>query len=138
VVAGERELYERFVNYEDEELLRILTVERARYRREALVAAQMALARRGVAVPTLFIEPEPPATAAQGGPMTRPKRPYQPIDLCVDALLVLLAAWGWKKLWGWTEAPYWVWPLGSVAYWVLTFGFLCSVYSLRQRWRAKE
>jgi hypothetical protein len=135
VLAGERELYERYVGYDDEELLRILTVERRKYRREALSAAEMVLRQRARGIlPALDAAPEPPAPQAGG----RARGPYQFIDLCVDALLILLAAWGWQKLWVWTEAPFWVWPLGSVAYWGLTFAFLCSVYSLRQRWRTKK
>ena len=136
MVAGERELYERFAAYDDEELLRILTAERAKYRREALVAAHMVLVHRGVAVPTLFVEPEPLPTQAPS--LVRAKNSYQLIDLCVDVLLVLLAAWGWKKLWSWTEGPSEGGPLGNAAYWVLTYAFLCSVFSLRQKWRAKK
>ena len=142
MVAGERELYQRFAAYDEEELLRILTAERAKYRTAALAAAALVLAQRGVAPPTLFVTPGPPAVAAQpaarGPGQARPKSSYQLIDLLVDALLALLAAWGWKKLWAWTEGPNWGGPLGDVAYWVLTFGFLCSVFSLRQRWRAME
>lgn len=130
----ERELYQRFADYDDEVLLRILTAERARYRTEALAAAEMVLIQRGVAPPTLFTAPEPPPAHGKA----RPKTPYQFIDLLVDALLLLVVGWAWNKLWLWTEAPNWGGPLGNVAYWVLTFGFLCSIYSLRQKWRAKE
>ena len=134
MAAGGRELYQRFADYDDEELLRILTVERGRYRREALVAAEMVLWQRGVATPTLFTAPEPLAAHLAA----RAKSPYQFIDLLVDALLLLLVVWAWKTLWVWTEEPNWGGPMGSVAYWVLTFEFLCSVYSLRQRWRTKR
>ena len=141
MLPRERELYRRFADYDDEELLRILTVERAQYRSEALAAAELVLLHRSHGAPTLSHAPGPPATVAQtapqGGQGARPKSPYELPDLFVDAFLVMLAVWGWQKLWVWTEAPYWVWPLGSVAYWGLTFGFLCSVYSLRQKWRSK-
>ena len=135
MVAGERELYERFVDYEEEQLLRILTVERAMYRPEALAAAELVLMRRGVAPPTFF--PAPLSPAPHVGGHARAKSHYQFIDLYVDALLVLLAVWGWMKLWVWTEGPNGGGPLGNVAYWVLTYGFLCSVFSLRQEWKAK-
>ncbi|MBV8859068.1 MAG: hypothetical protein JOZ02_19205 [Acidobacteria bacterium] len=142
MLAGERELYQRFVAYDDEELLRILTVERAQYRSEALAAAELVLMHRGVAPPTFFHAPGPTAVvappAAPQGRGAGPGSPYELPDLCVDALFFLIAAWGWKKLWDWTEAPNWGGPLGSVAYWVLTFAFLCSIYSLRRKWRAKE
>ena len=134
MVTGQKSLYELFADYDEERLLRILTAERAMYRPEALAAAEQALIRRGVAPPTFFPEPEPPAPQVGG----RAKTPYQFIDLCADALLVKLVIWGWMKLWVWTEGPYAAAPLGGAAYWVLTFGFLCSVYSLRQKWRSKR
>ena len=134
MLAGERELYERFADYDDEVLLSMLTAERARYRSEALAAAEMVLMHRGVAPPTFFAAPVPSASHVAW----RPKTKYQFIDLLVDALLLVLTVWGWKKLWVWTEGPNWEGLLGSVAYWVLTYGFLCSVYSLRQRWRTKK
>ena len=133
MLPGERDLYRRFAAYDDEELQRILTVERAKYRREALRAAEMVLTQRARGMtPAPDTAPVSHAPQAQA----RPKSPYELPDLFVDAFLVMLAVWGWKKLWVWTEAPYWVWPLGSVAYWGLTFAFLCSIYSLRRKWRS--
>ena len=134
MVAGERELYQRFADYDDEELLRILTAERAKYRREALAAAEVVLARRGVAPPpALSTALGPPAPPARG----RAKSPYQFIDLCVDALLVLLAAWAMKRLQVWTQGPgAGLW--GDITYYPLMLGVLYSAFSLRRRWRAKE
>jgi hypothetical protein len=134
VVTRRKSLYELFADYDDERLLRILTAERAMYRPEALTAAEQVLTRRGVPTPTFFPEPEPPAQHV--GP--RAQNPYQFIDLWVDALLLVLVVWGWTKVWVWTEGPYGGGPLSGLAYWVLTFGFLCSVYSLRQKWRAMK
>ena len=133
MVARERELYERFADYDDEELLRILTAERAKYRREALAAAEMVLTQRGVAPPTLFTAPGPPAPQAQG----RQKSPYQFIDLCVDALLAALVYWALQKLWGWTQSPRHP-PQSEMAFLALAAGLLWSVISLRRKWRAKE
>jgi hypothetical protein len=86
--ATQKSLYELYADYDDERLLRILTVERAMYRPEALSAAEKVLMQRDVSPP---LEPAPPpAFTAQ--PMTtggraRPKSPYRPIDFGVDVLL---------------------------------------------------
>ena len=132
------ELYRRFAAYDDETLWHILTTERAQYRGEALVAAEMVLRHRGVTPPPAPSHEAEPPPAAYGVAAARPQVPYQFIDLFVDVLLVMLAVWGWKKLWAWTEAPNWGGVLGSLAYWALTYAFLSSLYSLRRRWRAKQ
>jgi len=136
VFAKQKSLYELFAGYDEERLLRILTVERAMYRPEALTAAEKVLTRRGVAPPTFF--PAPVSPAPHVGGHARAKSPYHFIDLCVDAVLALLVVWGWKTLWAWTEAPNVGGAFGNIAYWVLTYVFLCSVYSLRRRWRVKK
>jgi hypothetical protein len=139
VVAGERELYQRFADYDDEELLRILTAERAKYRRakyrrEALAAVEMVLMQRGVAPPpVLFTAPGPPAPQVQA----RQKSPYQFIDVCVDALLAALVYWALQKLWVWTQSPRHP-PQSDMAFLALAAGLLWSVISLRRRWRTKE
>ena len=136
MVAWERELYERFAGYDDEVLLRILTAERAKYRTEALAAAETVLMQRGVALPLVpFDEPEPPAPNVKG--QARPKSPYQFIDLCVDLLLFALVYWALTKLHDWTHPPEGV-PLGDLIFCALTLGLLGSVFSLRRKWRAKE
>jgi len=88
VPATQKNLYELYADYDDEQLLRILTAERAMYRPEALAAAEKVLMRRGVD-PT-FVPAPPPALAAQvmpTGGRARPKNPYRPIDFFVDVLL---------------------------------------------------
>ena len=135
MVAGERELYQRFADYDDERLLRILTAERAKYRSEALAAAEMVLRQRGVALPTLFTAPEPPAAPARV--RTRPKSPYQLVDLVFDVLLACLVCWALVKLWSWTmAAPEWLWH--QVAFYTLAAQLVGSAVALRRRWRAKE
>ncbi len=133
MVVDEKDLYWRFADYDDEELLRILTVERARYRDEALAAAEMVLAGRGVAPPTLFRPSEPPPPQGRA----RPKSPYQVIDLIVDALLLLVVVWGLTMLHLWTRTPAGG-PLGDAAFCALGFALLCSARSLRRRWREKQ
>ena len=84
--AGERELYERFVRYDNEELLRILTVERVKYRPEALSAAELVLLHRGAATPPTLHPtpgPSPPSVGGRAGPL----RPYRGIDLCGDVII---------------------------------------------------
>ena len=130
-----RELYQRFADYEDDELLRILTAERAKYRSEALAAAEMVLVQRGVAPPTLFTAPEPPAVRVRG--RTRPVSPYQFVDLVFDTLLVCLVCWALVKLWSWTmAAPEWLWH--QVAFYALAAQLVGSAAALRRRWRTKE
>ena len=134
MIAGERELYQRFAVYDDEALLRILTAERAQYRSEALAAAEMVLRQRGVAPPTLFTAPEPPAAPAQV--RTRPKSPYQLIDLAFDVLLVCLVGWALVKLWSWTmAAPEWLWH--QVAFYTLAAQLVGSAVALRRRLRTR-
>ena len=135
MVNGRKSLHELFADYDEERLLRILTAERAMYRPEALAAAEWVLVRRGVAPPTFFPDPQPPAQPAGG--QARAQGSYQLHDLCLDAYLFLLVVWGWTKLWEWTTGPDAGGSVGDVAYWVLTYLFLCSVYSLRRKWRAK-
>jgi hypothetical protein len=142
MVAGERELYQRFAVYDDEELLRILTAERAQYRREALAAAEMVLTQRGVAPPAapypdLPLWPpkiEPPPAQAQR-PLT-PKTPYQLIDLFFDVLLIGFVFWAMKKLESWALMSGEVW--GGITYGVLFIALIRSASSLRERWRAKK
>ena len=136
MLSRQKSLYELFADYDEERLLRILTEERALYRPEALAAAEKVLLNRGVAPPTFFPAPASPAPRV-GGPAPA-EGSYEFIDLCVDALLALLVVWGWEKLWVWTEGPNGGGPLGNVAYWVLTYVFLCSAFSLRQKWRTKK
>ena len=131
--AGERELYQRFAAYDDEELLRILTVERAHYRGEALTAAENVLMRRGVAPPTFFPAPAPPAPQAQG----QPKGPYQFVHFAFDVVLLALVCWAIGELWAWTIATPWgLWA--QLAFYVMTLQLLASAAALRGRWRAKE
>jgi hypothetical protein len=136
VIAGERELYQRFADYDDEELLRILTDERAQYRSEALAAAEMVLMQRGVALPLVpFGATEPPAPHAKG--QARPKSPYQLIDAAFDVLLVCVVCWAIVKLWAWTMAsPEWGWS--QLVFWLLAPQILSSAVALRRKWRAKE
>lgn len=84
----QKNLYELYADYKDEQLLRILTAERAMYRPEALAAVEKVLMRRGVD-PTFVPAPLPAHTAQvmpAGGP-ARSKNSYGPIDLFVDVLL---------------------------------------------------
>ncbi len=135
MVAEERELYRRFAAYDDEELLRILTVERAQYRSEALAAAEIVLAQRGVATPTFFTATEPPGVHVKK--QARPKSPYQLVDLVLDALLVCLVCWALIKLWSWTMAsPEFLWH--QVAFYTLAAQLVGSAIALRRRWRTKS
>ncbi|MFL6254623.1 MAG: hypothetical protein ACJ74T_06350 [Pyrinomonadaceae bacterium] len=134
MLPGERELYRRFAAYDDEELLRILTAERAKYRGEALAAAEMVLTQRGVAPPTLFPTPGPPTAA---GTATRPKNPYQLTHFAFDVLLLCLVCWGVGKLWAWTIATsLGVWS--QLVFYVLAAQLLGSAAALRRKWRAKK
>ena len=132
MVTRQKSLYELFADYDEERLLQILTVDRAVYRPEALAAAEMVLTARGVALPTFFPDQAAPPAGRQA------QGSYQLSDLGLDASLLLLGIWGWTKLWEWTAGPNVGGALGDVAYWVLTYMFLCSVYSLRQKWRANN
>ena len=140
MIPGERELYQRFAAYDDEELLRILTDERANYRSEALAAAEMVLTQRGVAPPTFFATPGP--LAAAGSPATqgraaRPKPPYQLIHFAFDVVLLWLVCWALAKLWSWTmSSPEWLW--NQLAFYVLASQLVGSAAALRRRWRTKE
>ena len=134
MLVREKELRRRFERLADDELLRVLTVERAKYRPEALAVAEMVLMHRGVAPPVHLDALGPPASPVKG--RARAKSPYQFIDLCVDALLALLVVWALEKLGDWTETPGHAW--GHILYWALTLGLLGSVFSLREKWRTKE
>ena len=135
-LADEKKLYRRFSAYDDKELLRILTVERAQYRDAALAAAEQVLMRRGVAPPTLYATPGPRAVVA-GQATTRPKSPYQLIDFGFDALLFLLVCWAIGKLWAWTISSTWgLW--GQLAFYALAPQLLGSAVALRRKWRAKQ
>ena len=136
MIPGERELYRRFAAYDDEELQRILTVERAQYRREALAAAEMVLRQRARGItPTLDTVPEPPAPYVKGRP--RAKSPYQFIDLCVDAVLFGSLYWVTGGLGGGTLFPG-VWLLDAVTRLLLSALVTVLVIYLRHGWRTKE
>lgn len=135
VVVGERELYQRFADYDDEELLRILTVERAQYRSEALAAAEIVLAQRGVATPTFFTAPEPPVVHVKN--QARPKSPYLFIDLVFDLLLVCVVCWSLGKLWAWTMAPA-EWEWSQFLFYILAPQVIGSAVTLRRKWRTKK
>ena len=139
--AGEQKLSERFAGFTDEELLRVLTADRAKYRPDALELAGRELSHRGLSLP---LAPPPPAAApAQVEPHAaddqdeeRPESPYQLIDLFVDAALIGFAIWAVGKLNDWTEPMGGFW--GTIVYGVAFIGLIFSVSSLRKRWRAKE
>ncbi len=135
----EKDLRRRFDAYDDEVLLRILTVERAQYRGEALAAVEAVLTRRGVPAPTFFPEPSPAAVAAPAaqGQAATPTSPYQFIDFCFDAVLLSLVCWAAVKLWAWTDVPSSS-IVGQVAFGVLLGQLLVSAAALRQKWRAKQ
>src|SRR5687768_3298843 len=104
--AGEQELSRRFAAYTDEELLRVLTADRAKYRPEALELVGRELSHRGLSPPP--VAAPPPAKvgprAADGRGQGRPKSPYQLIDLLFDAALGVFAVWAVIKLVEWTAA----------------------------------
>lgn len=89
MLATQKSLYQLYADYDDEQLLRIVTAERAMYRPEALAAAEKVLMRRGVD-PT-FVPASLPALMAQvtpAGAPARAKNPYRLFDLFVDVLLL--------------------------------------------------
>ena len=135
MVAGERELYQRFADYDDEELLRILTVERAHYRGEALAAAERVLARRGVEPPPFFNAPWPPP-AAHPYVKARAKSPYEPIDLLVDALLFGFLYWVTGEMVVGSVLPESWLADGAVRLLLISLLTLGVMY-LRQAWRTK-
>ncbi|HEX7315588.1 MAG TPA: hypothetical protein VF297_16835 [Pyrinomonadaceae bacterium] len=137
MLTGQKSLYELFAHYDEERLLRILTVERAMYRPEALTAAENILTERGVELPLIpFGMPEPPA--AQATAPARPTRPYQLIDAVFDILLVCLVCWAAVKLWTWTMvSPEWG-GWSQFAFWLLAPQLLGSAVALRQQWRTKK
>lgn len=135
--AGERELYQRFVAYDDEELLRILTVERAHYRSEALAAAETILVQRGVATPTFFDAPwPPPATHVNVNVKGRAKSPYKAIDLVVDALLFGFLYWVTSEMDVGSVLPESWLADGAVRLLFVSLLTLGVMY-LRQVWRTK-
>ena len=134
MVAGERELYLRFVNYDDEELLRILTVERAQYRSEALAAAELVLLQRsGGPPPHLRPAPEPPRVRVRG----RAKNPYEPLDLFVDAILFGSLYWVTGALGDGKLLPG-AWLLDAAMRLLLSASVTVVVMYLRHGWRTKE
>lgn len=133
MIVGERELYRRFVAYDDEELLRILTVERAQYRREALVAAELVLTERSLAPPRPFRAPAPPSVQTKG----RAQRPYEPIDLLVDAILFGSLYWVTGMLGEGTLLPG-ATLLDGVMRLLLSASVTVVVIYLRHGWRTKE
>jgi hypothetical protein len=140
VFAGEKELYQRFVGYDDEELFRILTVERAQYRNEALAAAEMVLMQRGMPSPLV---PAPlPAPSAQMSPpaaggQARPKRPYQLVDLFMDALFLTLLYWVTGEMDSGSVLPESWLADGAVRLLFIASVTLIVMY-LRQVWRTKK
>jgi len=133
VLAGERELYQRFVKYDDEVLLRILTVERAQYRSEALAAAELVLMHRSLAPPPPLPAPEPPGAHVKGGA----KNPYEPIDLFVDAILFGSLYWVTGMLGEGTLLPG-ATLLDGVMRLLLSASVTVVVIYLRHGWRTKE
>jgi hypothetical protein len=139
MLPGERELYQRFAAYDDEELLLILTSERALYRREALVAAEMVLMRRSMAAQLPYeLPPLPPmqmSPPVAGGP-AQPTSPYQAIDFVVDVLLIGSLYWlTWMLDIGSVIRESW---LADGAIRLLLFGLLTvGVMYLRNGWRTK-
>ena len=133
MLTGERELYQRFVAYDDEELLRILTVERAKYRSEALAAAELVLTQRSLAAPPPFRAPEPPRVHVKGCA----QNPYEPLDLFVDAVLFGSLYWVTGKLGSGTLFPD-VWLLDAVMRLLLSASVTVVMIYLRHGWRTKE
>ncbi|HEX6185424.1 MAG TPA: hypothetical protein VFZ44_16175 [Pyrinomonadaceae bacterium] len=136
--AGEKELSRRFAAYTDEELLRVLTADRAKYRPDALELAGRELSHRGLSPP-----PDAAPPPARVGPRAagyqsqgRPKSPYQLIDLLLDAALGVFAVWAVVKLVEWTAALGGFW--GSVVFCVTFLGLVVSFSSLLERWRSKK
>ena len=134
MAAGQGEIYRRFAAYDDEVLMRILTADRAKYRREALAVAESVLVQRGVAPPTLLPAPWPPP--APPGAKARTQSPYQFVDLLFDTLLVWLVCWALVKLWSWTmSSPELLWQ--QAAFYILAGQLVASAAALRRRWRTK-
>jgi hypothetical protein len=141
VLAGEKELSQRFADYTDEVLLQILTTDRAQYRPDALELAGRELTHRGLSLPltTFTVAPSPPpvqATPQVAQARKRPKSPYQFIDLLFDAALCVFAIWAVVKLVEWTDALGEVWS--HFVFWAAFFGLISSMSSLRKRWRTRE
>ncbi|HEV3467783.1 MAG TPA: hypothetical protein VG148_00570 [Pyrinomonadaceae bacterium] len=140
MLVRDKSLGQRFAGYTDEELLRILTVERAQYRRVALEAAETELMRRGVAPPAPppvgAPEPEVPEPGS-GQEQNQPKSPYQLVDLFVDVVLFGLAFWSLDKLEGGPLLPG-AGFLDGVVRGLLATAVCTAALWLRHRWRAKE
>lgn len=140
MLVGDKELGGLFAGYTDEELLRILTVERATYRRDAHEAAGMELVRRGLPLPpsptpktARRAEPKSPEDDAPEG--ARPKSPYQLIDLLVDVLLVVITMWVVVTLEGLRLTP-WGGLWDAAARTVLAVPVVVAEIYLHHRWRA--
>jgi hypothetical protein len=132
MLAGERELYQRFAAYDDEELLRLLTVERAQYRTEALSAAEVVLRQRGIPQPAPFIPQQAPPAPGRAWP----GNPYRLIDLFVDAILFGTLYWVTSEMDGGSVLPESWLADGAVRLLVITLLTLLVTY-LRQGWRTK-
>jgi hypothetical protein len=138
--VGERELYQRFIGYDDEELFRILTVERAQYRNEALAAAERVLMQRGMN-PSL-VPAAPSARAAQMSPpaaggQARPKRPYQLVDLFMDALFFTFLYWVTSEMDSGSVLPE-SWLADGAVRLLFIASLTLIVMYLRQVWRTKK
>ena len=136
--AGEQKLSERFAAYTDEELLRVLTADRAKYRPDALELAGRELSHRGLSPPLVppAAAPAPARVGAHAAGYGRPKRPYGLIEMLFDAAFCIFVVWAVIKLLNWSNAIGGF--LGSVVFCVTFLGLIASLSSLRERWRGMK
>jgi hypothetical protein len=141
MLVDEKELRQRYAALGDDELVRMLTWERLKYRADALAVAEKVLSQRGLTPPPepfapvpLPAWPGPPPPGVPNPPRT--KRVYGMADLLVDVLLFSFVGWAMGRLEVWTTPAGRVW--GEVIYYLTFFALLSSAMSLRQRWRARE
>ena len=142
MLVRDKELSRRFAGYTEEELFRVLTVERATYRRDAREAAEAELVRRGLPLP-----PSPTPETARPAKLkspeddarerARPKSPYQFIDLLVDVLLFVITMWVAGALEGWRLTP-WGGFWDVVARYALAVPVVAAELYLHHKWRAIE
>jgi hypothetical protein len=134
VPVDQIDLYRRLAAYDDEVLWRILTVERASYRDEALAAAEMVLRHRGVTPPHVHApEPQP---AAQAEAQAHPKSRYQPIDFFVDVLLLGFLYWVTVRMDVGTVVPE-SWLVDAALRLLFAGSLTVLVMYLRHVWRTK-